>query len=97
MLVSFKQFFKEIFFYRIIGDSLENDGNSNPLCGEPADLDNLSRYVYRCELYGRYVNVKKTVIPASLLAIQEVLVNKEPTSKYTLYFSKAELLPKQYS
>ena len=77
-----------------VGGSLENDGNSNPLCGEPADLDNLSRYVYRCELYGRYVNVKKTDIPAaSLLVILEVLVNKEPTTnvafgKTTSYSSR---------
>ena len=80
------------------GGSLENEGNSNPLCGEPANLDNLSRYVYRCELYGRYVNVKKTDIPAAtLLVILEVLVNKEPTSKYCGGFGNIFFFLSKYS
>lgn len=66
------------------GNSLENEGNSNPLCGEPKDLSNLPGHTYRCELYGRYVNVKKSAIPrVHILVVQEVLVNQEPTSMYT--------------
>ncbi|CAB3988800.1 Hypothetical predicted protein [Paramuricea clavata] len=64
-----------------VGNSLENEGNSNPLCGEPKDLSDLPRHVYRCELYGRYVNVKKSNIPTVyILILQEVFVNKEPTT-----------------
>ncbi|CAB4012629.1 Hypothetical predicted protein [Paramuricea clavata] len=64
-----------------VGNSLENEGNSNPLCGEPKDLSNLPSHVYRCELYGRYVNVKKSEIPTVyILSLQEVFVNKEPTT-----------------
>lgn len=70
---------------------MENNGNSNPLCGEPKDLNNVPRYKYRCQLYGRYVNVKKSDIPVeNVLALQEVIVNEELNSMFSviwiLYF-----------
>ncbi len=64
---------------------MENEGNSNPLCDEPKNLDNLPGDVYRCEVHGRYVNVKKSDTTSdSFITIQEVLVNQEPTSKYII-------------
>jgi hypothetical protein len=62
---------------------MKNHGNTNELCGEPVDMTTIPTHVFRCELYGRYINVKKTNQPVPyLLAIAEFIVNAEPTSKY---------------
>lgn len=66
-----------------LGEKLNGDsGTTNPLCGEPTDLDSIPKYIFRCEIYGRYVTIKKANIPAaSPLIFLEVMINKEPTSK----------------
>jgi hypothetical protein len=70
-----------------LGKSLNDDGGkTNPLCGEPKNMNNIPKHTFRCEQYGRYVTVKKTIIPAIQyhLIFLEVLVNKEPTRKLAL-------------
>ncbi|CAB3990373.1 partial [Paramuricea clavata] len=64
-----------------VGKSLNDDGGrTNPLCGEPKNMNNIPKHTFRCERYGRYVTVKKTDIPVQYhLIFLEVLVNKEPT------------------
>ena len=43
----------------------------------------IDTHVFRCEIYGQYINVKKTNRPVLYgLGIAEIIVNAEPTSKY---------------
>lgn len=61
---------------------MTNFGNTNELCGEPVDLTN-EFHVFRCEIYGRYINIKKSNQPLLYpVSLAEVIVNAEPTSKY---------------
>ena len=45
-------------------------------------MDNKPSHVFRCEIYGQYINVRKTNKPVQFsLAVLEIIVNAEPTSK----------------
>ncbi len=68
-----------------LGESLNDDGGkTNPLCGEPKNMNNMFKHTFRCALYGRFVTVRKTNIPVqNCLVFLEVMVNKEPSSKFT--------------
>ena len=72
--------------FAILGEYLNDDGGkTNPLCGEPKNMNNIPKHTFRCELYGRYVTVKKTYPPIEYpLILLEVVVNKEPTRKFRL-------------
>ena len=65
-----------------VGTSVtKNFGNTNELCGEPVDMNNKPSHVFRCEIYGRFINLKKTNTPVLYgLAIREIMINVEPTS-----------------
>ena len=61
---------------------MTNLGNTNELCGEPVDLSTVDFHVFRCEIYGQYINIKKSNQPALYpVSLAEVIVNAEPTSK----------------
>ncbi len=61
----------------------ENSGNTNERCGEPVDMSAKPSHVFRCEIYGQHINLKKTNKPVLYtLAIHEIIVNVEPTSEY---------------
>ena len=66
---------------------MKNFGNTNERCGEPVNMDTVESHVFRCEIYGRYINLKKANKPVlHCLAISEIMVNTEPTSKYKNIF-----------
>jgi hypothetical protein len=72
--------------FAILGERLNDDGGkTNPLCGEPKNMDNIPKHTFRCELYGKFVTVKKANPPVQYgLVLLEVMVNKEPTRKFRL-------------
>ena len=62
----------------------DDGGKTNPLCGEPKNMNNMAKHTFRCALYGRFVTVKKTNIPVQYhLVFLEVMVNEEPSGKLT--------------
>ncbi|CAB3997556.1 partial [Paramuricea clavata] len=64
-----------------VGERLNDDGGkTNPPCGEPKNMNNIPKHTFRCELYGKFVTVKKANPPVIYgLVLLEVMVNKEPT------------------
>ena len=70
--------------FTFTGESLNgNGGRTNPLCGATQNMNGVKRHTFRCELYGKYVTVKKTVIPSNKrVGILEVGVNREPAGKF---------------
>ena len=66
-----------------LGESTnDNGGITNPQCGEPQNMNSVPKHVFRCELYGKVVTVKKdNAKAANRLALLEVMVNKEPSRK----------------
>ena len=57
-----------------LGDSLANEGNSNPLCGK-YDLETGEIRSFYCDMFGRYVSI----IRAGLMYLAEVIINPETT------------------
>ena len=48
-------------------------------------MNSIPKHTFRCELYGKFVTVKKANPPVKhAFALLEVMVNKEPTSKFRL-------------
>ena len=68
------------YFLITTGDSLDNDGNSNPKCGDLHSMAAIEKKSFHCSpaLRGRYVNIR---IPGAskMLTLCEVVVNPNPT------------------
>ena len=68
------------YFLITTGDSLDNDGNSNPKCGDLHSMAAIHNESFYCSpaLRGRYVNIR---IPggSKMLTLCEVVVNPNPT------------------
>ncbi|XP_073669529.1 uncharacterized protein [Paramisgurnus dabryanus] len=65
-----------------IGDSLENNGNNNPICAVTSNLPVRTTANYSCdEMAGRYVNVVRTGINGHLTLCEVEVYGKEPTKE----------------
>ena len=63
-----------------LGDGLENDGNSNPKCGDLHSMDSSPSKSFRCipAMKGRYVNIRLQGA-GKILTLCEVIINPNPT------------------
>ena len=63
-----------------LGDSIKNDGNSNPLCVTDS-MDTGEIRSFYCDMFGRYINLRRAVI----LAVAEIIINPETTGWWKIW------------